>query len=95
MITGTMILEIYGEHLFKKAVDYFILRMDEILNTVSDKFDSNYKRFGYFATVINYTIPLKIFYKNDQIYNTLKHYLNYCFRNWTIEITLITHEKGD
>ncbi len=95
MIIGTMIFEIYGELLFPKAIDYFFIRMDEILNTVSDKFDSDYRRFAYFAGRIKYVIQLKIFWKNDILYQTLKKYLNYCFRNWTVEITLTLHEKGD
>ncbi len=95
MKIGTLIIDVYGELLFDKAVEHFIASMDPILKTVSDKFDSDYKRFGFYATVIKLVIPLKIFWKSDVLYNTLRKNLNYSFDNWTIDITLTIQERID
>ena len=95
MKIGTMIFNIYGELIFKKSIEYFITSMDQILLTVSDKFDSDYRRFAFWAARINFVIPLKIFWKNDTIYKTLLKNLNKYFDNWTLDITLTIQEKGE
>jgi len=95
MKIGTMIFDIYGELKFDKAVEHFISSMDPILRTVSDKFDSDYRRFAFYAAVIHFVIPLKIFWKSDALYNTLKKNLNYSFDNWSIDVILTIQERRD
>jgi len=94
MKIGTLIIDVYGELLFKQSVEVFISAMYQTLVTVSDKFDSDYKRFGYFAAQIKFTVPLNIFWKNDTIYKTLITQLNKNFNNWKLEINLNIHEEG-
>ena len=90
-----MIFDIYGELKFDNAVEHFISAMDPILKTVSDKFEADYKRFGFFAAVIQFVIPLKIFWKSDALYNTLKKNLDYAFTNWSFDILLTIQERRD
>ena len=90
-----MTFDIYGELLFDEAVEHFISSMDPILKTVSTKYDSDYKRFGFYATKIYFVITLKVFWKSDVLYNTLKKNLNYCFDNWNIKVSLTIRERRD
>lgn len=95
MKIGLLTIEIYGELKFERAVEHFISSMDPILKSVSDDFESDYKRFAFYAAVIKLTVPLKIFWKGDALYNTLKRNLDYSFYNWEFSLTLVIHEKGD
>jgi len=95
MKIGTMIFVIYGELKFETAVEHFISSMDPILKTVSDKFDSDYRRFGFYAAKINFVIPMKVFWKSDALYNTLITNLNYSFNNWNFDLTLTIEERRD
>lgn len=95
MKIGNLIIEIYGELLEKQSIEILQNAMYQPLISVSDKFDFDYKRFGYFAATLIWVVPLKIFWKNDQIYNTLRTNLNKYFINWNVEITLTIHEKGE
>ncbi len=95
MKIGTLIIETYAELLEKQSIELLQNLMYQPLISVSDKFDFDYKRFGYFAATMIWVVPLKIFWKNDQIYKTLKSGLNQYFTNWNVDITLIIHEKGD
>jgi hypothetical protein len=95
MTIGTLIIEIYGELLSKKSIEILQDSMHLLFLTVSDKFDFNYKRFGYFAAKLLWVIPLTIFWQNDRIYKELKKSLDANFTNWTINITLTIQEKGD
>lgn len=88
-----MIFDIYGELKFDRAVEHFISAMDPILKTVSDKFDSDYKRFGFFASKILFVIPLKEFWKSNALYNTLIKNLNYSFNNWSFDLNLSIEER--
>lgn len=90
-----MIFDIYGQLKFDNAVEHFISSMDPILKTVSDKFEADYKRFAFFAARIYFVIPLKVFWKSNVLYNTLKENLNYSFTNWSIDILLTIQEKKD
>jgi len=92
---GLLTIEIYGELKFETAVEHFISSMDRILKTVSDDFESDYRRFAFYSAVIKLVIPLKIFWKGDALYNTLVKNLNYSFDNWEFNLTLSIHEKGD
>lgn len=94
MKIGNLIIEIYGELLTKQSIETLQSSMYQPLLSVSDKFDFDYRRFGYFAADLIWVIPLKIFWKNDLIYNTLKKSLDKNFTNWIINITLTIHEKG-
>ncbi|MBA7542016.1 hypothetical protein ES705_34332 [subsurface metagenome] len=95
MKIGTMIFDIYGELKFTNAVEHFISSMDPVLHSVSDKFDSDYKRFGFYAAVIKFVIPLRIFWKSDVLYNTLLRNIDYSFDNWTVDIILTIQERRD
>jgi len=92
---GTLIIEIYAELLQKESIELLQSLMHQPLISVSEKFDFDYKRFGYFAASLIWVVPLKIFWKNDRIYLDLKKGLNKYFTNWKIDITLILKEKGE
>jgi len=87
--TGSLIIEIYGELLEKESIDTFKNTVHQSLVTVAAELSFDYRRFSYFATSIIYVIELKLFWKNDIIYNTLKRSLNQNFVNWTLDITLL------
>lgn len=89
MKTGTFIIEVYGELKEKQSVTILKNTMKPFLDSVSDNFSFGYKRFEYFAATIMWVVPLKTFWKNDAIYNTLKLSLNNNFDNWTIDLTLL------
>lgn len=95
MKIGLLTIEIYGELLFETSVEHFIGSMDRVLKTVSDNFESDYRRFAFFAAVINFNVPLNIFWKGDSLYNSLIKNLNYSFDNWEFFITLVIQEEGD
>ncbi len=95
MKIGNLIIEIYAELLEKQSIEILQNLMYQPLVSVSDKFDFDYKRFGYFAATLIWVVPLKIFWKNDQIYKTLKSGLDKYFTNWKVNVTLTIHEKGD
>ena len=95
MKIGTLTFDIYGELLFIRSVETFISSMDQTILTVCDDFDSDYRRFAFYAAVIKIVIPLKIFWKNDNLYKKLVSELNKCFNNWTLKTTLTTFEEGD
>ena len=94
MQIGNLIIEIYGELLTKQSIENLQNTMSQPLLSVSDKFNFDYRRFGYFAANLIFVIPLKIFWKNDHIYKVLKKTLNANFNNWILNINLIIHEKG-
>lgn len=95
MKIGTLIIEIYAELLEKQSIEILQNIMYQPLISVSDKFDFDYKRFGYFAANLIWVVPLKTFWKNDLIYIKLKEGLNKYFTNWNVDVTLIIHEKGE
>ena len=95
MKIGTLIIEVYGELLEKQSIEILQNIMYNPLISVSDKFDFDYKRFGYFAASLIWVVPLRIFWKNDLIYNLLIKGLNQYFNNWNINITLVINEKGE
>lgn len=95
MQIGNLIIEIYGELKERQSIEILQNTMYQPLLSVSDRFDFDYKRFGYFAADLIFVVPLKIFWQNDRIYKLLKDALNTNFNNWTLEINLVTHEIGD
>lgn len=95
MRIGTLIIEVYGELLTKQSIEILQTSMYQPLISVSDKFDFDYKRFGFFAAELIWVVPLHTFWKNDRIYLTLKETLDKNFINWKIDITLLIKEKGD
>ena len=94
MKIGTLTLQIYAELKTKQSIEILQAAMYQPLLSISDKFDFDYRRFGYFAAKLIWVIPLKIFWKNDHIYNILKETLNTHFINWNIDISLLIHEEG-
>ena len=94
MQIGTLIFEVYGELKLKSAIESLQSSMYEPLISVSDYFDFRYNRFGFYAGFMIWEIPLKVFWKNDQIYSTLRTNLNKLFTNWQIDISLTLSEKG-
>ena len=95
MKIGTLTFDVFGELNFNNSVEHFISSMDPILLTVSDYFDSDYRRFSFYAAVIKIVVPLKIFWQTNYLYDTLKKQLDYCFTNWTIDIILDITERSD
>lgn len=86
-------IEVYGELKEKGSIEFLQNAMYQPLVSISNYFDFDYRRFGFYAATLFWEIPLKIFWKNDQIYNTLKENLNTHFTNWEIEINLTLEEK--
>jgi len=95
MKIGNLIIEIYAELLEKQSVEILQNAMNQPLLSVSNKYDFDYKRFGYFAASLIWVVPLRIFWRNDIIYKTLRDTLNKYFTNWKLTITLVINEKGD
>jgi len=94
MKIGTLVLNIFGELKFNNSVEHFITSMDPVLLSISDYFDSDYRRFSFYAAVIKIEVPLKIFWQSNHLYNSLRKNLDYCFTNWTIDINLQITERG-
>lgn len=94
MKIGTLTFDIFGELNFNNSVEHFITAMDPVLLTISDSFDSDYRRFSFYAAVIKIEVPLKIFWQSNFLYDRLIKQLDYAFTNWTIDITLNIIERG-
>lgn len=94
MKIGTLTIEVYGELKEKTSIESLQNSMHQPLISISDYFDFNYNRFGFYAAFMVWEIPLKIFWKNDQIYSNLKSGLNKFFINWELDIILTIKEKG-
>lgn len=94
MKIGTLTFDIFGELIFKRSVEHFISAMDPVLLSISDYFDSDYRRFSFYAAVIKIDVPLKIFWQSNYLYDSLKKHLDYSFTNWTVDITLNITERG-
>jgi len=92
---GSLTIEVYGELLQKNSVELLQNVMYQPLISVSESFDFNYRRFGFYAATLLWEIPLTIFWKNDQIYNSLRENLETHFTNWEIDIYISITEKGD
>ena len=94
MKIGTLTFDIFGELNFNNSVEYFITAMDPVLLSISHSFDSDYRRFSFYAAVIKIEIPLKVFWQSNFLYDSLRKNLDYAFTNWTIGITLNISERG-
>lgn len=94
MKIGTLKFDIYGELQFDQSIESFISAMDPVFSSVSSDFDSEYKRFGFFACTIVILVHLDIFWKNDTLYKTLIKQLNKNFNFWRFKITLNINETG-
>lgn len=92
---GTLIIEVYGELKSKESIDVLQRSLGPALLQICDTFDFDFKRFGYFAANLIWVVPLKEFWRNDQIYNILKFTLEEHFLNWKFTMTLLIKEKGD
>lgn len=90
-----MIIEIYGELLYDRAIEDFISSFSHILKTVSDKPIVDYTRFAFYAVDLMLTIPLKEFWRNNELYNGLVRLLNTSFDNWEFNISLYINERKD
>ena len=95
MLTGTLIIKISAELFEKQSIEILQNTMYQHFISISDKFDFDYRRFGYISARLTWVIPLKVFWKNDLIYTVLKSSLNHYFQNWELDMTLIIEEKGD
>jgi len=92
---GNLTIEVFGELLQKNSVELLQNVMYQPLISISESFDFDYRRFGFYAATLLWEIPLTIFWKNDLIYNTLKENLEIHFTNWEIDIYISIIEKGD
>ena len=93
MKIGTLVLDIFGELNFNNSVEHFISTMDKVLFSVCDSFDSDYRRFSFYAAVIKIEVPLKVFWQTNFLYDSLIKNLNYNFTNWSIDILLNITER--
>lgn len=92
---GTLIIKIQGDLFKRQSIDILQNSMHLPLSSISDKYDFDYKRFGFLSAIITWVIPLKIFWQNDFIYKTLKSILDKEFSAWQMDITLTIEEKGE
>ena len=95
MITGTLFIYVYGELLEPKSIELLESSMFQHFTSVSDNIEFDYRRFAFYAARMKWTVPLKIFWKNDTIYKSLKKYVDKYFTNWGIDIVLLLTEKGE
>lgn len=94
MKTGTLRFDIYGNLSFDESIETFIAAMDPIFSSISSDFDSEWKRFGFFACTIVIVLKLDIFWKNDSLYKTVIKQLDRNFDFWRCRIRLNYFEKG-
>jgi len=94
MKKGNLTFDIFGELNFNNSVEHFISAMDPVLLSISNAFDSDYRRFSFYAAVIKIEVPLTTFWQSNALYNTLRKQLDYAFHNWTIDINLDIIERG-
>lgn len=94
MKIGTLTFDIFGELNFNNSVEHFISAMDPVLLSISDYFDTDHRRFSFYAAVIKIEVPLKVFWQSNFLYNTLIKNLDYAFTNWTVDISLDILERG-
>ena len=92
---GTLIIKIQGDLFKRQSIDILQNSMHLPLSSICDKYDFDYRRFGFLSAFINWVIPLRIFWQNDFIYKTLKSVLDLEFSSWQMDITLIIEEKGE
>ncbi len=92
MKIGTLIFDIYAELNFREDVKPFILTMEQLFQTVSDQYETDYKVFADFAASIRFIVPLREFWKTDTIFNTLRKQLYKDFVFWRFKITLTIKE---
>lgn len=94
MEIGTLIIEIWGKLLQHKSCEFFIATMDPTFSTISDKYDADYKRFGYEGGHLLFVIPLKELWRSDVVFKKMRKELDRLFVNWAYLLTLTIHEKG-
>lgn len=95
MKIGTMNIEIYGELLYERAIEDFIISFTPILKTIADTFEFDYRRFAFYAATLKLIIPLRIFWKSDAFYNSLIRSLENHFNNWEFNVILYISERKD
>ncbi|MBA7522310.1 hypothetical protein ES705_14428 [subsurface metagenome] len=95
MTIGTIEINIFGELNFRESVERFQLDMTPIIKTISDDFKFDSARFAYYSARIHIFIPLKVFWKTDALFNSLRRSLNTYFNNWQYNLRLNILERRD
>ncbi len=95
MKIGTIEISIFGELNFRESIERFNLDITPIIKTISDDFKFDYARFAYYSARIHIFIPLKVFWKNDALFNSLRRSLNTYFTNWQYNLRLSILERRD
>ncbi len=95
MKIGSLTIEVFGELLEINSIELLQTAMYQPFISISESFEFNYRRFGFYAATLLWEIPLNIFWKNDIIYNTLRKNLNNLFTNWELDIYISITEKGE
>lgn len=94
MKIGTLVFYVYCELVGKQSIENLQSFIHQNLISVSDKFDFDYRRFGFISAELLWLIPLNTFWKNDLIYKKLIEGLNLFFTYWELDITLTINESG-
>ncbi len=95
MKIGTIEINIFGELNHKQSVEHFNLDITPFIKTISDDFKFDYARFAYYSATIHIFIPLRIFWKNVALFNSLRRSLNSNFTNWQYNLRLSILERKD
>lgn len=93
MKIGTLILEIFGDLPTKQSIDIIKNTMHQLLKSVSEDYDFDYRRFEYLSAKAIWVIPLTVLYKTDHVYKALVRTIDNNLYNWELEITLLIHSK--
>ena len=93
MLEGTLIIEIFGELKFDDAVEKFMQSVDYSFRAISTNYNSEYYRFGFIAATIKYVIPMKIFIRSNNFWDSIRIKLNKSFIDWEIKVSLHYVEK--
>lgn len=95
MFKGRLILKMYGDLKETESIHRMEIAMRPPINSISDKFDFNYKRFEFLTADLIWVIELTSIFSPNRIYNSFKDLSIKYFSNWGIEITVLIIETGE
>ncbi|MQY79614.1 MAG: hypothetical protein GH151_10555 [Bacteroidetes bacterium] len=94
MTIGTLTFEVVGRLLQNKSCEALVASLDDVLLTVCESYDSDYKRFGYLGGRLLWVIPLTSFHRMDTVYKKIIKEVDRLFVNWIVVFDIIIREKG-
>jgi len=94
MTIGTLRFEVVGKLLQNKSCEALIASLDNTLLSVSDKYDADYKRFGFLGGHLTFVVYLTSFWKMETVYKKIIKEVDRLFINWLVDMDILIHEKG-